>query len=420
MNVQMMSKRGGHALSHLSLLQTAERQNGARAAKIGRADAFFFSLVGAIPNPVFVKDAQLRYIYVNDAFCSIVKRTRGELIDRNEFELSPPEQSERLRQIDLAVLADGVPRQCADVLTDSKGNQITILRSKSRFVVPGSETGEGRYLLGMITDTTLQKRAETELRSAKMAAEVANRAKSSFLANMSHELRTPLNAIIGFSEVIKDDVFGVDHERYRDYADDIFQSGGHLLKLINDILDISKIDAGKFQLHEEACDLSEAVSAALRFVRDSAVGGGVTLDDQVSSALPLLRADLRSVTQIVTNLVANAVKFTEPGGRVEIAATIADGCLSISVADTGIGMEPSDIPLALTAFEQIDSVWARRYEGTGLGLPLTKALLKLHGGSLEIETQLGQGTTVTARFPTERTIPRPIGEPGPDQPNVAV
>jgi PAS domain S-box-containing protein len=416
MNVQTLSKRGWLALSQLSLADSAADQpQEPHAAKTDRADTFFISVVGAIPNPVFVKDSQLRFVYVNDAFCAITRRRRSELIDRNEFELGPPEQAERFREIDLAVLADGRPRQCADTLTDPNGNQTTILRNKSRFNVLGS----GTYVLGMITDTTQQKRSEAELRSAKMAAEVANRAKSSFLANMSHELRTPLNAIIGFSEVIKDGAFGVDHERYRNYADDIFQSGGHLLKLINDILDISKIDAGKLQLNEEPFDLSEAASAALRFVRDSALGGGVTLHGEVSPALPLLRADLRSVTQIVTNLLANAVKFTEPGGRIEFAATLADGCLSISVADTGIGMQPSDIPIALAPFQQIDSAWARRYEGTGLGLPLSKALLKLHGGSLQIDTKLGCGTTVTAHFPAERTIPRPIGAPDAALPAVA-
>jgi signal transduction histidine kinase len=277
----------------------------------------------------------------------------------------------------------------------------------------------GPYLLGCIADTTHQKHAESELRSAKFAAEAANRSKSSFLANMSHELRTPLNAIIGFSEVIKDSVFGVDHERYRNYANDIFHSGGHLLKLINDILDISKIDAGKYHLNEEACDLSECVSAALRFVRDAAAGGGVTLHDHVSPTLPLLRADLRSITQIVTNLVANAVKFTEPGGRIEIAAAHVDGCLSISVADTGIGMKPSDIPLALAPFQQLDSAWRRRYEGTGLGLPLTKALLKLHGARLQIDSEPACGTTVTARFPAERTIPRAMTALAAGPPSVA-
>jgi PAS domain S-box-containing protein len=415
MNVQIMSKRGDRAppeLSPVPLAHSAEWQSGTTPAT-GRTNSFFLNLVGAIQNPVSVKDAQLRFVHVNDAFCAIIGRTRGELIGRTA---APSEQTERFRQLDLAVLADGLPRQSADMLTDSEGNQTTILRSKSRFDVPGS--CEGPYLLGIITDTTLQKRAESELRSAKFAAEAANRSKSSFLANMSHELRTPLNAIIGFSEVIKDAVFGVDHERYRNYAEDIFHSGGHLLKLINDILDISKIDAGKYHLNEEACDLSESVSAALRFVRDAASGGGVTLHDDVSLALPLLKADLRSITQIVTNLVANAVKFTAPGGRIEIAATNVDGCLSISVADTGIGMKPSDIPLALAPFQQLDSAWERRYEGTGLGLPLTKALLKLHGASLQIDSEPGCGTTVTARFPAERTIPRSMGEltAGPSNP----
>jgi len=416
MNLQIMSKHDHRAPLDLPPAppgDSAEWQSESAAAA-GPADSFFLNLVGAIQNPVSVKDAQLRFVHVNDAFCAITGRTRGELIGRTA---APSEQSEPLRQLDLAVLADGLPRQSADVLTTTEGEQTTILRSKSRFDVPGRFGGP--YLLGIITDTTLQRRAESELRSATFAAEAANRSKSSFLANMSHELRTPLNAIIGFSEVIKDSVFGVDHERYRSYANDIFHSGGHLLKLINDILDISKIDAGKYHLNDEACDLSESVSAALRFVRDAASSGGVTLHDDVSPALPLLKADLRSITQIITNLVANAVKFTGPGGRIEIAAANVDGCLSISVADTGIGMKPSDIPLAMAPFQQLDSAWARRYEGTGLGLPLTKALLKLHGASLQIDSEPGCGTTVTARFPIERTIPRSMNEPTAGLPIVA-
>ncbi len=235
------------------------------------------------------------------------------------------------------------------------------MTTKSRFDVPGRSP----CLLGLITDHTGRKRVESDLVSAKIDAESANFSKSSFLANMSHELRTPLNAIIGFSEVIKDGVFGVDHQRYRKYADDIFQSGGHLLRLINDILDISKIDAGKYQLNVEDFDVAEAISAALLFVRETAAAGGLVLHHAIPAGLPFLSADRRAVTQVVTNLVANAVKFTDAGGRVDVAATLVDGCLSISVSDTGIGMKPEDIPIALAPFEQLDGAWDRKYQGTG-------------------------------------------------------
>lgn len=415
MNVQILPSREDRAPPLLSLVPSAEKsglENAGRPTDSGAPaiisiDPFFIGLVGAIQGPVFVKDYRLRFVYVNEPFCRLLSRTEAELIGRNDFDLGPAEQAEKFRQVDLAVMADGQPRSTPETITNLSGERIPILTSKSRFSIPGPGGSGGNYLLGMIIDTTLQKRAEGALRSAKIAAEAANLSKSSFLANMSHELRTPLNAIIGFSEVIKDSVFGADHERYRAYADDIFRSGGHLLKLINDILDISKIDAGKYQLNEEACDLGEAVSAALLFVRDTARSGGVTLHQAIPPTLPLLRADLRAVTQVLTNLVGNAVKFTGPGGRVDITARIAEDRLSITVADTGIGMKPSDIPLALAPFQQLDSAWERRYEGTGLGLPLTDALLKLHGGSIEIDSALGSGTTVTAHFPAERTLARP-------------
>ncbi|MDQ7248164.1 PAS domain-containing sensor histidine kinase [Dongia sedimenti] len=412
-NVQMPSNRDGRIPMKLSLIAdtelpaTASTPCKSDVPAVGSTDPFFISLVGAIQGPVFVKDHRLQYVYVNEPLCRLLGRTHAELINRSDFDIGPVEQAEEFRRADRAVMADGLPRSFAETLINFSGDRIPILTSKSRFQVPGREAEDGHYLLGMITDTTQQKRAESALRSSKIAAEAANRSKSSFLANMSHELRTPLNAIIGFSEVIKDDVFGRDHERYRAYADDIFQSGGHLLKLINDILDISKIDAGKYQLNEEPCDLGEAVSGALLFVRDVADRGGVALHQAVPATLPLLRADLRAVTQILINLVGNAVKFTGPGGRVDITATIAEDRLSVTVADTGIGMKASDIPLALAPFQQLDSAWERKYEGTGLGLPLTDALLKLHGGSIEIDSTLGSGTTVAAHFPADRTLARP-------------
>jgi signal transduction histidine kinase len=403
MNVQIMSKRATIAAPLLSLVSSVDWPS-ANPLTTEPTNALFLNLLGAIPGPVFVKDDHLRFIYVNDAFCALIARARADLMGRTDFDVARSDQAQGFRATDIAVMADGLPRNTAEELIDSRGNALAIVTTKSRFDVPGRSP----CLLGLIADHTAGKRAESELITAKLEAESANISKSSFLANMSHELRTPLNAIIGFSEIIKDGLFGVDHQRYRTYADDIFLSGGHLLRLINDILDISKIDAGKFQLNVEAFDVAEAVSAALLFVREAAAAGGVVLHVAIPAGLPLLSADRRAVTQIVTNLVANAVKFTDSGGHVDVAATMVEGCLSISVSDTGIGMKPEDIPLALTPFQQLEGAWDRKYQGTGLGLPLTNAMIALHGGALVIKSQLGLGTTATAHFPKERTVQRRV------------
>jgi signal transduction histidine kinase len=223
---------------------------------------------------------------------------------------------------------------------------------------------------------------------------------------MSHELRTPLNAIIGFSEIIKDELFGgIEETRYRAYAEDIHRSGGHLLQLINDILDLTKIDAGKYKLRETECDMQLAVSDVVRLMHDIVVRNGITLENKTAPRLPMLFADERAVRQIILNFLSNAAKFTPRGGRIEIAARQAsDGNLEISVSDTGIGMAPEDIPRALSPFDQLEDSWDRRYEGTGLGLPLTNALLTMHEGKLEIISAPGEGTTVIARFPAHRTV----------------
>src|SRR5690606_14020746 len=199
----------------------------------------------------------------------------------------------------------------------------------------------------MLSDATERKRQERALRQAKEAAEAANRAKTQFLANMSHELRTPLNAIIGFSEVIANKLFGQLDERYRDYAGDIVSSGRHLLGLINDILDLSKIDLGQATLSEGEVELARAVQSCERLMHERAERGGVQVIAALPSDLPLLWADETKVKQIVLNLLSNAVKFTERGGKVVIsAASLADGGLALSLTDTGIGMRPEDIPKA--------------------------------------------------------------------------
>jgi signal transduction histidine kinase len=225
---------------------------------------------------------------------------------------------------------------------------------------------------------------------------------------MSHELRTPLNAIIGFAEIIMGEVLGpVGNEKYRGYAKDINDSGQHLLEIITDILDLSKIETGKIALHEEEVDVPETVRACLKLIRERARSAGVDLvADFESETYPMLIADRRILKQTLVNLLSNAVKFTPQGGRVTVRAHCdpATG-YALSIADTGIGIAPADIPKALSRFAQIDARLDRRFEGTGLGLPLSKAFAELHGGSLELESEVGVGTTVTIRFPARRMVP---------------
>jgi signal transduction histidine kinase len=241
---------------------------------------------------------------------------------------------------------------------------------------------------------------------AKVGAEMANRTKSEFLANMSHELRTPLNAILGFSEIIKIGMFGPVSERYRGYASDIFNSSAHLLRLINEILDLSKLEAGKFELHEEDVEISEIVQASIHLLEPQAEKAKIRLSKSVDNDLPLVRADDRRLRQVLINLLSNAVKFTPEGGRVCVSVTAKSGAVSIAISDTGIGIEQDEIPKALEAFRQTNSKISRKYEGTGLGLPLAKHLVERHGGTLTIESKINVGTTVMVALPRERSIPR--------------
>jgi PAS domain S-box-containing protein len=362
---------------------------------------FLSHVFEAIQNPVFVKDQTFRFVFVNDAFCAFMHRERHELIGLTDFDVVPAEQARVFRDVDAAILAGSTTHENEEVISTPDGIEFVLVARKSVFELPG----RGRYVVGVLSDITERKRMEVDLSKAKGEAESANRAKSQFLANMSHELRTPLNAIIGFSEIIKDQILGpASFEQYRGYAADIHQSGRHLLQLINDILDLTKVEAGKYELHEAECDLATTISEAARLMHGLAQRTGVTLCHPIEPDLPLLFADERAVRQIVVNLLSNAIKFTPAGGQVQIVAAVTpDAALLISVTDTGIGMASEDIPRALTPFVQLEDSWDRRYEGTGLGLPLVKALLAMHGGVLQIDSEKGAGTSVAARFPAERT-----------------
>ncbi len=267
------------------------------------------------------------------------------------------------------------------------------------------DAGKFQGYRGTARDVTDEQTANEALRRAKEDAETASRAKSDFLATMSHELRTPLNAVIGFSEIMLRQIHGAIGNRYLDYTRDIFDSGRHLLDIINDILDLSKAEAGKLELIEVVLDARAAIENACRVVHPRAEAAGLTLATDIPADLPHLRADERIFKQILLNLLSNAVKFTPAHGHIDVTAnTDEHGDLIIAVRDSGIGIAEEHVHKALEPFGQVDSSLSRRHEGTGLGLPLAAAMVQRHGGTLKLSTALGRGTTVVVTFPRERTV----------------
>jgi signal transduction histidine kinase len=241
--------------------------------------------------------------------------------------------------------------------------------------------------------------------------EAANRHKSEFLANVSHELRTPLNAIIGFSEVLGERMFGELNEKQAEYTDDILTSGRHLLSLINDILDLSKIEAGRMELEMTTFYLPDAIENALLLIRERASRHGIKLDRVIDDRLGDFTGDERKIKQILVNLLSNAVKVTPEGGQIKVEATLGDSAVIISVSDTGVGIAPEDHEAIFEEFRQVGSNYTQKREGTGLGLSLTRKFVDLHGGKIWVESELGKGSTFTFTLPINPDpFPLPEGE----------
>ena len=279
--------------------------------------------------------------------------------------------------------------------------------------VEHDKAGKPTQFNGTAQDVTEQKENEELLRVSKEQAEAANRIKTEFLANISHELRTPLNSIIGFTEIMREEIFGpIKEPKYLEYAADVNDSGRHLLSLINDVLDVSVIESGNLVLDEAPTEVAPMVDACRRIIIDRATRAGVDLEIELQKPFPLLQVDQRRIKQILLNLLSNAVKFTPEGGAVTLKAWVgSDNATIFQVSDTGVGIAEADIGTALTPFGQAGQAGSRHNDGVGLGLPLSKSLAELHGGTLEIESKPGKGAVVTVRLARARTLNvEPIGE----------
>jgi PAS domain S-box-containing protein len=376
---------------------------------VRRGEASFKLMFDNNPVPMWLWEGskQLRILDLNQAALDHLGYTRDAIASLTVFDILSDEERPALN----AMIASGIVRPY-------DGERMWRPRRVDgtlRYAVPYIHilpTKGAPHFVGAVVDVTDRVAAEQELRRNAQAltialdrAEGANRAKSEFLAAMSHELRTPLNAILGFSDILQKEMFGpMGNERYLDYARSIHGSGAHLLGLINDILDLSRLDAGQLELALEPVNLRELVAACEESMALRAEQGRIRLSSAIEPVM--LRADNRRMRQMLLNLLSNALKFTPAGGEVRVETFRSDDGFVIAVQDTGIGMSDEDIPKAMERFGQIDSSLSRKYEGTGLGLPLTQQLAQLHGALFAIESAPGQGTTVRIIFPLEAVLPR--------------
>ncbi len=352
---------------------------------------------------IIVTDENGIIVRVNDSFVRTYGWSRDEIVGEDFITLVTDDEKDRTRINHKKFISVGV-RSTGEVKMIRKDKGIanvlftsaTLRLSKNR-----------KFLVTTVMDITLRKQMEASLRLAKDQADSANRAKCNFLANMSHELRTPLNAIIGFSELMIKETFGsIGNEKYAEYMSDIHMSAEHLLEIINEVLDMSKIEAGRLELSEENFSIYDTIVSVCRMMSSRVFASNIDITRNIEDKLPAIYADYRLIRQVLINLITNAIKFSPSGSRIDVCARINnDGDMVITVTDQGIGIKEDKIKKALEPFGQVDDHSDMRdiaQQGTGLGLPLAKAMIEMHGGSLFINSEFKVGTTVGFSIPSDR------------------
>lgn len=354
---------------------------------------------------IIVTDYSGKIVRVNDSFIRTYGWTRDELINIEFTELVTHDERKRAAINHKKFISVGV-RSSGEIKVIRKDGSV----ANALFTSATLQLSQNRkFLVTTVMDITLRKQMEQTLRLAKEQADSSNRAKSAFLANMSHELRTPLNAIIGFSEMMIKGTFGpIGSDKYTEYLSDIHVSAEHLLGIINEVLDMSKIEAGRLELQEENISVADMIEGLVRMMSSKTFASDIEIHTDVQDDLPLLKADERLIRQVLINILTNAIKFSHKQGVIKISGALEpDNSMVVSVEDQGIGIKENKIKQALEAFGQVTDVPERRetnQQGTGLGLPLAKAMVELHNGRLDLESEYGVGTTVTLTFPAERVI----------------
>jgi PAS domain S-box-containing protein len=368
------------------------------------ASEFAENIINTVREPLIALDQNLRVVKVSNSFYDFFKVNPEETVGQLIYDLGNKQWDiPKLRELLENILPEKATFDNYEVEHDfaTIGRRIMLLNARQIERVSGKE----RIILLAIEDITEKKKLEREVLTAKDVAELATRVKSDFLANMSHELRTPLNSIIGFSEVLEDELLGALNPSQREDVQYILKAGRHLLSLINDILDLAKVESGKMQFEVERVSLKEMLGAILTMHREKASRHGISMELQMETVADMtIEADERKLKQILFNLLSNAVKFTPDGGSVRAMAMMLPGAkeIEISVEDTGIGIKPEDIQKLFKEFSQLDSVYDKEYGGTGLGLALTKKLVEMHGGRIRVVSEFGKGSRFAFVLPVRQ------------------
>ncbi|MGE5546058.1 MAG: ATP-binding protein [Solirubrobacterales bacterium] len=393
------------------------------------------ALMDNVPDAIFFKDQSLHFSRVNPPQAELLGVSRPDAVAGRLLSEIRPQGAVAVEEQERDIIDRAAPViDKIEATIDAQG--ATVWHSITKVPILQGDSVVG--LVGIARDITKRKQAEDYLRrahdelqkaveertrwlrqeirrraqaeetarAARDAAEAASRAKTIFLANMSHELRTPLNAILGFAELAATLMDEKETERYGGYLSNITESAHHLLRVINDILDVSRIEVGKVTLREQEVDVLEVVEATVRLIGHVADAKGQSLVTRIPADFPRVKADERLLKQILLNLLSNAAKFTPEGGHVSVRADVFDGAVVIEVEDDGVGIAPEDVPLVLQPFGQVENTMSPKHEGTGLGLPLAKGFMELHGGTLALVSNVGKGTRITLTFPPSRTVVR--------------